>query len=183
MNHSKCLWHLSARRPETKPISAGPLSAPELPLSPQMGPRADTWPPPRIAGTEEDKHTLTAADLICFNLRQKTRRIKEKQREVGEVGEPFFSQMKWKAHVAAISQTEQRFNVGSDYWGIFFSVLPLKLHSGRKGDVGVVVVGGRGIGWARRICRKRAHNFTNCYIYDAKPAPLLQVHSPLFKDN
>lgn len=35
--------------------------------------------------------------------------------------------------------------LGQTTGGYFFSVLPLKLHSGRKGDVGVVVVGGGGV--------------------------------------
>lgn len=84
---------------------------------------------------------VNSAGLDLFQFARKTRHIKEKKREVGEREESLFSQMKWKAHVAAICQTEQRFNVGSDYWGMFFSALPLQLHSGRKGYVGVVVRG------------------------------------------
>lgn len=133
------------------------------------------------------QHTLTALDLICFNLRQKTRRIKEKQSEGGERRECLFSQMKWKAQVAAICQTEQRFSVGSDYWGIFFFRRCRSNYtveekdvwgwwSGRGGD-------GRQLSWGRWICREEAHNFKNFYIYNAKHAPLPHTHTPFLKDN
>lgn len=147
-----------------------------------MGPRADTRPPPRIGGTEADKHTLTEPDLICFNLQRKTRRIKGKQREGDEGGGSLFSQMKWKAHVAAICQTKQRFSVGSDYWGIFFFfAVTTQITQWKKRICGGGA--GRQLSWGRWIFHERAHNFKNFYIYDAKQAPLPHTHSPLLKDN
>lgn len=47
--------------------------------------------------------------------------------------DPLFWRMKWKAHVATICQSKQRFNGGSDERGDFLTVFPLKLHGRREG--------------------------------------------------
>lgn len=57
-------------------------------------------------------HTLMALDLVFFHLWWKTQHVKKGERDT-------FSAMKWKAYVAVICQSKQRFNGGSDYWGIF----------------------------------------------------------------
>lgn len=77
--------------------------------------------------------TLIALDLIFFHLRWKTQHIKKGERDP-------FSSMKWKARVAVICQSKQRFNGGSDYWGIF-SLRSLSNYMIEEGNVR------RGRGW------------------------------------
>lgn len=135
MNHYKRLWHLSASRAKTIPLSACPYLT--------NGSHTDTYIITHISGTKVDKHTqcthiarINGTGLDPLHLQWKTQ-----HRWWGRGGERrggglLFSQMKWKACVAAICQSKQRFNSGSDYRGIFFTVLPLKLHCGGEEEGG-----------------------------------------------
>lgn len=67
---------------------------------------------------EHISHTLMALDLIFLLLSicsERHNTLKKKKRGKTDP----FSLMKWKACVAAICQSRQRFTGGSDYWGIF----------------------------------------------------------------
>lgn len=155
-----------------------------------MGPRADTRPPRRIGGTEADKHTLTAPDLICFNLRRKTPRIKGKQREGGwKRGEAFFRRWNEKLMLQRSVKPSKGSALGQTTGGFFFIFFFRRYRSNytvEEKDMWGWWSGGadvRQLSWGRWICRERAHNFKNFYIYDAKHAPLLHTRSPVLKDN
>lgn len=77
-------------------------------------------------------HTLIALDLILFHLQWKTVHWKKgrKNREVGRCrgrGVALFSQMKWKARVAAICQSKRRVQRWVRQPGFFFFSPPCSL--------------------------------------------------------
>lgn len=116
---------------------------------------------------------LTAPDLICFNLREKTRHIKGEKKKNREGG---FHRWNEKLMLQRSVKPSKGSTLGQPTGGFFFSVLA---------QITWIEYGGgcRQLSRGRWICHKRATNFKNFFIYDAKHALPPHTRGPLLEHN